>query len=62
MDKKPHPWARFLNARRDAMIWMNEEMERDYSEIANAMCMDEMQVYLILASSHYPIAEGSYDG
>lgn len=59
MTNKPHPWGRFLNARRDAMAWMFDEMGYDYKTIANKMCMDEMQVYLILASTHFPIPEGS---
>jgi len=60
INKTPHPWARFLNARRDAMMWMREEMNRSDKEIANDLCIDEMQVYLILEASHYPVPEGIY--
>lgn len=60
-EKVPHSWERFLNATRDAMLWMRKEMNRSDEEIANALCMDAMQVYLILESTHYPIPEGSYN-
>lgn len=42
-----HPWKRFLNARRDVIIWLSEEMKQNDLEIAQCMSMDETQVYLI---------------
>jgi hypothetical protein len=46
-----HPWGAFLYARYKAMIWMREKMGYDNVTIANKMCMDEMQVRLILMTA-----------
>lgn len=46
-EENPHPWDAFLQARRNAIIWMREEMNKTDKEIATCLNMDEMQVYLI---------------
>lgn len=46
-DKKPHPWAVFLEARKEAILWMREEMNFDDEHIAYLLSMDKVQVYLI---------------
>ena len=48
--KITHPWAVFLNARYDAILWMKEEMGYDDKRIAFNLSMDEKQVYLIRTS------------
>lgn len=45
--KTKHPWGVFLEARKKAITWMKEEMNRNDKEIAIALSMDELQVYLI---------------
>jgi hypothetical protein len=42
-----HPWATFLNARTEAIVWMAKEMGRSDRKIAFALSMDTMQVTLI---------------
>lgn len=62
MMNEPHPWGVFINARWRAMLWMREELGYSDAVIADAMCMDEMQVYLILASTDMPIPDGKRKG
>ena len=45
--EEPHPWGVFLEARIKCITWMREKMKRNDSEIAQALSMDEKQVYLI---------------
>lgn len=52
-----HPWGEFLNARYKAILWMRKEMNRDDKEIAIALSMDEIQVYLIRTLTHLPLPE-----
>lgn len=46
----PHPWADFLNARYNAILWMKEEMGYNDKKIAEMLSMDERQVFLIRTS------------
>lgn len=52
-----HPWAEFLYARRNAILWMREEMGRTDYQIAWELSMDEAQVTSIANaisfSDHY---------
>ncbi len=55
--RKVHPWGQFLCARRNAIIWLSEEMNLSDIEISIALSMNEMQGYLIRTntafSDHY---------
>ena len=42
-----HVWGEFLNLRRKVIIWMEKERGYNDSQIAQALSMDEHQVYLI---------------
>lgn len=48
--KSTTPWGNFLHARRIALEWLRNEGKND-EEIAEIMCMDKIQVTLILMTS-----------
>lgn len=45
--KLSHPWGEFLKVRINVIHWMREEQRYSDLEIAQALSMDELQVYLI---------------
>lgn len=47
-ESKGHPWADFLEARKRALVWLRDDQKETPEAIARAMCMDPMQVILIL--------------
>ena len=57
-NKKPHPWAAFLNARANCIHWMLDN-DKTFEEIAHTLSMDSTQVYLISVDCKYPIPDGS---
>lgn len=59
--KEPHPWAVFLNARYNVILWMRDIKGYDDKEISENLSMDEIQVFLIRISTHMPIPEGTTD-
>ena len=42
-----HPWAQFLYARGQCIVWMKNQFLRSDEEIAQFLSMDEIQVKLI---------------
>jgi glutathione S-transferase len=45
--KGSHPWGVFLEAREHVISWLRQEQKYNDAKIAEALSMDEMQVWLI---------------
>lgn len=51
-EKENHPWKEFLEARKNVILWMSDELGKDDKEIAVTLSMTETQVYLINSYLH----------